>query len=327
MELVPAGWSNDPSRLQVVPRKFPADDYTFLGFKAARISDPDRGAPRYMISNHSRLYFWTPSSGELLYVTELYSLTRILCRMDEDFFGLQTKPLKPVSQHSPPHQWLFHSLWFWQVPKGWSQSVSELYYLQEVMAGCYEYGLPLSVPILVSDGRSGSTEFFLKCGEEYYLYYEISSDLVHIDEPKGLHNILRVLGRQRYPGLKTTHVNVLPEFGGPNVVADSDVPEGWTNKIDKGFSCEQILYEHGIFGSTLLLFKNSTLNSTPLYLVEAEVREFYIWNPASNDISRINEAEGLQDILDILKDPFRQLLLSPRVERRHRSHRRTIEEA
>lgn len=281
---------------------------------AALVSESGRGPLQYMIYNNSRLYFWTPSSGELLYVTELYSLTRILRIMDKVFFGLRTKPLKPVSQHSPPHQWLFHSLWFWQVPKGWSQSVSELSYLQEVMAGCYEYGLPLSIPILVSDGRNGGTEFLLKCGEEYYLFYEISSDLVHIDEPKALHDVLHILGRSHHPGLKTTHVNVLPEYGGPNVIADSDVPEGWTNKIDRGVSCEQVFYENGILRSTLLLFRNSILNGTPLYLVEGEEHEFYIWNPASDDISRIKDIEGLQDILDILKDPFRQLLLS-RVER------------
>lgn len=38
--------------------------------------------------------------------------------------------------------------------------------------------------------------------------------------------------------------------------------------------------------------------------------DHYSWDRLSNNISRINEAEGLHDILDILKDPSRQLTLS-----------------
>ena len=226
-----------------------------------------------MISYFGKLYFWTPGCDELLYVTELYSLIKILHRMDEDI-GLRTKPLKPLSQHSPLNQVLSHSIWFWEVPKGWSQSFCDLGYIQEVISGCYEYGLPLSVPMLLTNKISGSTIFFLKSGDEYYLYYEISSELVHIDEPTSLQDILRVLGNEEVMGLKTTHVNVLPEHGGPNVVADDDVPEGWTNKINKEVRCGDIFYKRGIYGSDILLFQDGCLNGTTQYLVEAERDEY-----------------------------------------------------
>ena len=135
-----------------------------------------------MISILSRLYFWTPGSDDLLYMTELYTLTRILRRINTGSERKQSRS-SLFSTRSQLNRCTIHSLWFWEVPEGWSQSLSELRYLQEVVLGCYEYGLPLSIPILVSDGRSGSTEFLMKCGEEYYLFYKNSSDLVHIKEP------------------------------------------------------------------------------------------------------------------------------------------------
>lgn len=308
---MPSGWSNDPHRFQIVPRKLLASTYFLQGpMLVALASDPDRGASRYMISNYSKLYFWIPDSDELLYVTEVYSLTRILRRLDEDGFGLQTKRLKPLSQHSPPDQRLYHSLWFWEVPEGWSQSTCDLQYIQDVILGCYEYGLPLSVPMLLTDKICGSSIFFLKSGEQYYLYYQISDELVHVDHPTNLHDILCELGTERWEGLKTTHVDVLPEYGGPNVVADDNVPKGWTNKNNKKVYCGEVFHEHGIYDSGILLSQDQIGNGTPLYLVEAHREKYYIWDPASDTISRIKRAEGLQDILNILKDPSRQLSLS-----------------
>lgn len=279
-----------------------------------------------MISYFGKLYFWTPGCSELLYVTEAYSLKKILRRMNEGS-DIQTKPLKPLSQHSPPDQLLYHSLWFWEVPKGWSQSICDLEYVQDVVPGCYEYGLPLSVPMLLSNKISGSTIFFLKSGEEYYLYYEISSELVRIDDPTNLHDILRVLGTEEVVGLKTTHVNVLPEHGGPNAVADDTVPEGWTNRINKELCCGDVFYEHGIYASDILLSQDGGLNGTPQYLVEAENDEYYIWSPDPDKISGIDEAEGLQDILDILDDHSRQLSLTAiDVRSRYKGHERTMED-
>ena len=293
----------------MVAKEFNAGDYTLQGSTPVLASDSGNGHTRYMISISRKLYFWTPGSDDLLYVTERYSLSRILRCMDSGSSELQTKPLKPLSQHSPPDQLLFGSLWFWQVPTGWSQDMNDLDYLQEVVGGCYEYGLPLSVPLLVSDGRSGSTEFLLKSGEEYYLFFVISSDLVHIDEPKGLYNILRALSTKPYTGLVTTLVDVLPEYGGPDFVAENDVPNGWSNDVKKVW-CSDAFCKKGIFVAKPLLVQSSSLIDNPLYLVQAQSEKHYIWKSATNEISRIDRAEGLQDILDILDDPSRHLSLS-----------------
>ena len=107
-------------------------------------------------------------------------------------------------------------------------------------------------------------------GEDLYLYYEISSALVYIDEPIALHDILRVISTERFVGLKITSVNPLPEHGGPNVVADRHIPEGWTKNIDreiKEISSRKALYEHGICASAVLLFQDGSLNGTTQCLV------------------------------------------------------------
>ncbi|CAD6592835.1 MAG: dual specificity protein kinase kns1 [Alectoria sarmentosa] len=141
-----------------------------------------------------------------------------------------------------------------------------------------------------------------------------------------VHDILRVLGTGLYVGLKTTLVNRLPEYGGPRVVAVNELPEGWSNKISE-VSCRQAFFEHGVFGSTVLLSHDGGLDGTRLYLVTAEAEEYYIWDSASDDISRIEKVEGLQYILDIVKDPSRYLSLS-RIEpgRLCKGHGRILEE-
>ena len=101
----------------------------------------------------------------------------------------------------------------------------------------------------------------------------------------------------------------MPEFGGPKVVLDNDVPKSWSNKVNK-VSCAQAFFDHGIFAEAPLLAQDSSLDDNLLYLVEGESAKYYIWKPAFNEVSRIDEAEGLQDILDIFNDPSRHLTLS-----------------
>ncbi len=186
--------------------------------------------------------------------------------------------------------------------------MEELEDLKEMVSG-QEYGLPLPVPILVSDGSSGSSEFLMKCGEEFYLFYQIFHQLFHIDKPSDLRGILSILNSGSDEDLRTTPVSYLPEYGGPNVVTDDNVPSGWCNKIGKEVSCADLFYKHRIFGSDILLFSSGSPNNHPKYLVEAEYRH-YIWDVISDGIWRIVRAHGLQDILGILKDPSRHLALS-----------------
>lgn len=79
---------------------------------AALASDLNHEAPRYMISVFSKLCFWTPGSDDLLYVTELYSLTRILRHVNTDSSEPRTKILKRLSHHYFEDQPVYRSLWF-----------------------------------------------------------------------------------------------------------------------------------------------------------------------------------------------------------------------
>lgn len=239
-------------------------------------------------------------------MTECYNLEGILQRIN-DKYELRTKPLHSLALQYSQHQIPYLSLWFWQIPRGWSQDIKELEDLKEMVSG-HEYGLPLPVPILVSDGSSGIPEFLMKCGDEFYLFCETSHDLFHIDEPSELRGILSVLGTTD-GDLKVTPVNYLPEYGGQNIVDDSNVPSAWSNRIDIRVSCADLFDKHGIYCSDILLYWHGSADDAPKYLVEG-YRGHYIWETVSNDVWRIDEAQGLQDFLDILKNPSRHLTLS-----------------
>ena len=144
------------------------------------------------------------------------------------------------------------------------------------------------------------TEYFIKSGEEFYVFYWMYPQLVHVDKPSGLHEILSILGRGSCKELETTKVNRLPEYGGPDIVADGNVPVGRSNKIDKTVSCGELSHKLEIWYPHLLLFCNGGRTDTPKYLVEGDSGHYYILDTTSNDVWRIVKVQGLQDILDNL---------------------------
>ena len=174
----------------------------------------------------------------------------------------------------------------------------------------YEYGLPLPIPILVSDGRNGGPEYFMKCGDRYYIYHEVAGFLYRVEEPVELGQILRALGRKECDGLRLTDCDVAPEYGGPNIVPDEEVPTGWTNQINEDAYDEEVLRQHGISIPTMLLFCDGGRGLPALYLFRTGGSRFYIWNVDSGEVSRIVGPEALQDILDALERSFEELVLS-----------------
>ena len=301
---IPKSWSNDLKDLEGVSGKSFRDFNLDGPIVRILASDAAMAPRRYLVSNYDHFFFWIPSSSELLYVTECYNLEGTLQRIN-DGYELRTKSLPPLVEYSR-QQTPYLSLWFWQIPCGWSQSTEEIEDLKEVI-DYQDYGLPLPVPVLVNDQSHQSIELLMKCGDDFYLFCEISHDIFRIDEPSELRRILSVLNTKN--GLKVTLVNRLPEYGGPNIVDDSNVPSGWSNEIDKEVSCADLFYKHGIHGSDILLFWHGSANDAPKYLVEDE-SSHYIWDTISNEVWRIVRAQGLQDILDILEDGSRYLTLS-----------------
>ena len=180
-------------------------------------------------------------------------------------FELQTKSLGPLNlQHNPLYDTDL-SLWFWQVPSDWSQDEKELEYFQKIALG-QPYGLPPLIPILVRNVDEEDTEYFIKSGEEFYISYWMYPQLVHVDKPSGLHEIPSVLGRGSGKELETTKVNRLPEYGGPDIVADDNFPVGWSNKIDKTVSCGgELSHKLEIWDPHLVTFYSSvmTVGLTP----------------------------------------------------------------
>lgn len=270
-------------------------------------SGGDKQSNRYLFSISERFYLWTPASSELLYVTQSYKLRGILKRIHGTSIELRTKVLESLSHWNSQHQIAYLPLWFWQIPKGWSQNSKALKETKELLDDGLEYGIPLLVPILVSNH---GTEYFMRCGDRHYLYCEISGDLHRIEEPTEFKEILPVLGSTYCQGLKLTQCDYLPEYGGPGIVPDEEVPPNWTKRVDQD-ACENDFFgRHDIRYPTPLLFREADRGLPALYLVCGSPSRFYIWDVVSNDISKIEQPDTLQDILDVLKDSLGELTLS-----------------
>ena len=241
-------------------------------------------------------------------MTQSYNLRGILKRIHEQSIDLKTRTLESLSHWYSQHQITHLPLWFWQVPRGWSQDEKELREIKDLIDGQI-YGLPHPIPIVVSDGQDGGTEYFLKCGDGYYIFLEVPSILYKVEEPTELSKILRTLGDKRWEGLRLTECEILPEYGGSDKVPDDEVPHGWSNQISQDVCDDEIFDRHGISLPSLLLYRDGGHSLSPAYLVEGCDR-FYIWDVISNNISEILQPETLQDILDALKVSSDKLTLS-----------------
>ena len=274
-------------------------------------------ASRYLFSILERFYFWTPASSELLYVTQSYKLRGILKRIHGNSIELRTKNLESLSHWNSQHQIAYLPLWFWQIPKGWSQNSKGLKETKELLYDGLEYGIPLPVPILVDNQ---GLVHFMRCGDRYYLYCFISGDSHRIEEPTEFKEILRILASTYCEGLKLTQCDYLPEYGGPDIVPDEEVPPDWTKRVDQDACKNDFFGRYDIRYPSPLLFREADRGLPALYLVRGCSSQFYIWDVVSSSISKIEQPDTLQDILDVLKGSPGEFTLS-HVEPKCRSER------
>lgn len=238
-------------------------------------------------------------------MTQSYKLRGTLKRIHEHSIDLKTQPLETLSNWNSQHQITHLPLWFWQIPRGWSQNRKKLKEVKELLDFGIEYGTKLPIPILVDDH---GTEYFVKCGDRYYLYNEIIGFLYRVEEPTELSEILRVLGTRDWEGISLSHCDCIPAYGGPLTVPNDEVPPGWSNQINRDV-WNEIFKRHNISFPRLLLFRDGGHGLPPFYLVEGGGC-LYLWDTVSSDLSRVLQPTALQDIVDSLKGSSDKLTLS-----------------
>ena len=265
-------------------------------------SEGDEDGSRYLFSVLGRFYLWVPASSELLYVTQTYKLRGVLQRIHKDSFGLRIRPLESLSHWYSQHQITHPPISSDEIPSGWSQSLNDIREIDDLL-NVHEYGLPLPVLILASQD-----EYLMRCGDRYYIYHDIWCNLNRVEEPTKLSQILRALGTRNWEGMKLAECDPLPEYGGPYNVADEEVPPGWSKRVDQGVYDKEFFDLHDISRPSLLLFHEADWSLPALYFIKGfNPSRFYIWNVAFGKISRIEQPETLQDILDTLKGCFDEL--------------------
>lgn len=116
-------------------------------------------------------------------------------------------------------------------------------------------------------------------------------------------------------------VEVLLEYGGPNRIYDWQVPNEWINRVDKAarrsgdLSIYSLCRQRDLGRPSLLFLTTDFFQNVFTYLLKASddrYRDRYcIWDTVSNEIFKFEwsqQEEGLEAVLDILKDPSKNLL-------------------
>lgn len=167
-------------------------------------------------------------------MSDPYELRGVIRRMSVDSPELQVKELwrLPAERFETSIEYL--KLSSDKIPKNWYNNVKALQDLRQAVPA-QEYGLSLPLPILTFGGSSHGLGYQLfQSGERYYIYDQISFDILRINEPRILQDILQVLNddsMNALQGLNLENLELLPEYGGPHRVSDDDVPQGWTKQV------------------------------------------------------------------------------------------------
>ena len=277
-------------------------------------STTEDGDPLCLLRRWNKFYLWHTATWKLSCVTEPYELQGILRRIKYGSVELQLKELIPLPRERFEPSGDYLQLSSEEIPNGWSNTFEDFDDLRQKV-DAQELGLALPLPILSYEHFGLAYQLF-QSGNRCYIFNQISSDVFRIEEPVRLQDILRTLNdtsREGPSGLKLKEVELLPEYGGPNRIPDNKVPNGWTNSVDAMI----VNYDwcRGVGLSIIpntLLYSESYMDGTSVYLFECQPSlrsAYYFWNPSLDDIYRIDETEGLPDILAALEDPSRKLKL------------------
>ena len=203
------------------------------------------------------------------------------------------------------------------IPKGWYNDLQGLKDLRQIVPA-QEYGLSLPLPILEFGGSSlGLVYQLFQSGERYYIYDQISFDILRINQPMMLQDILQALNnasKQALQALTLEKLGLLPEYGGANRFPDGDVPQNRTNQVESKIVNDAWCRGYGLSTCpNTLLYSESYLDGTPAYLFESQPSlrsSNYLWKSSSDAICRIDETDGLSDVLEALNDASFKLKLT-----------------
>ncbi len=314
--MVSEGWSTDPKKLQPILDAFPSRSFGGEKPVPISVSTADDENPLFLLWWRSKFYFWRSASPHHLYSMEPYELRDLLRGIKSGCVELELKERFPLLER-PESGEKNLQIGPQEVPKGWSNDIERLDDIRQMVV-FQEFGLALPSSIFQYKkdfhirGKEVHRAYQLfQSGDRYYIFDQNTEALDRIEEPAGFQSILRTLNdtSDHLPSrLKTREVGRLPK------IKDSNVPKGWTNTMElyavedngfRGFGLGRVLYT--------LLYSESYMGKTPAYLFKNQPSshsEIYLWKPSLDQVYRIDNTDGLLEILAVLANPFGKLKLT-----------------
>lgn len=302
--LVPRGWSNDPTELAKLDRKFLDESYgltptwTFVEPVLVRTNKTET---IYLIEFGYRYFFWYARQKKLLFITQPYSLAGVIWCLTQD--KSKTPRMRTVKPFPPKKVLDAEPISSNLVPKGWSNDPKVLLSVHEEGISLDHYwGFHNLIPYLTSNCADGINADFFQCGSQHYVYDLTSWTLCRIDEPTNKDDIGHALIKHHLRGIKTTEIEEMPEYGGRYEIPENEVPKGWSKTTSPDEADAMPWRKVDLAPPTSYLYNEGRANGMPCYLVDCS-HEFYLWYPKSNMVRHVVEWKGLQQILNTLNDP------------------------
>ncbi|KAK3178448.1 hypothetical protein OEA41_000583 [Lepraria neglecta] len=308
--LVPRGWSNDPTELAKLDRKFLAESYglhpswTYVDPTLVRTNKAgtNKAETIYLIEFGTRYFFWYAQQKKLLFITQPYSLAGVIWCLTQD--KSKTPRMRTVKPFPPKNVQDPEPISSNLVPKGWSNDPKVLLSNQRYIS-FEHYGLYSPVPYLTSNCADGVNADFFQCDSQHYVYDATSYTLCRIEEPTNKDDIGHALIKYHLRGIKDTELEEMPEYGGRYEIPENEVPKGWSKTTSPDEADGIPWRKVDLDPPTCYLYNDGRADGEPRYLVKSS-DEYYLWYPRSNMVRQVVEWRGLQQIIETLNDPHNQ---------------------